>query len=708
MTEPLRQGGEGRVVAVTSSLHRDHGYKPPTKAGSWEELGPAPALGTVAGALQIGGLDAELEDLVSIPDVWARVELFKNALLVASKGPAHDAAVREWRGLMTVLALGRYHKLALESSVADLAVLAKKPFTENYDDSMANFPSVIRQLTPADSLSEETGWSSVGLLRYKEKPLAMIVPTTLVAPGWGYGAALDQAISWGYGGRLTDPCSVASMTVPELSAIHWFLTHHWQLDDAAEKETFADGPEEATSLPNAQGVSARRTRLNDSFRRELKSFKLALEGALEARGASKRPRKDVFTEQNLGLTLPKTELYRPLNFVPILDPKFYAEQLPSETILRPREALASRFEGAVVVDSRLAEDWQQPSGSIRVWRQHSLEQLQRRSDLRGQLASDLAKDSYEMVDTSTFFTDHLCQVDNAKAIGQGDAFSDYLLPLKPEILLYLSPEELRQRLSLDRTGGRIRVSLRVGLERQGGGTRDFTFERSYSEADEVVSDRGAPAAAIWPKFARKDWGHYFVFVSGHAENHVMPQSVVSIGLILARLDASPDKAPGGCLHGGLSDEVGGNELSFEDAGEHHLYRLDHPAEALVCETWRDQRRRAAGMLLLPDLPERQESTTAKRWKVGIDFGTTNTCLYFAPAEDADAPPPEPRAREQPGPALQDGGRAGRPRSPPTVASLPAERRDRNAVSQSPAGAPAPRRAAGLGPPTLPEPDLLRR
>jgi hypothetical protein len=66
--------------------------------GETAQPGTHAILGVIAANLGLPGLDAHREELVSIPDVWAQVEVFRTALF-DDRHVLHRRAVGEWRGL---------------------------------------------------------------------------------------------------------------------------------------------------------------------------------------------------------------------------------------------------------------------------------------------------------------------------------------------------------------------------------------------------------------------------------------------------------------------------------------------------------------------------------------------------------------------------------------------------------------------------------
>ena len=73
-------------------------------SGEWKNE-DASFLEKLAKSLKVGGEDLiTASDIVSVPDVWARVLIVRNGLLDGEK-----SIVREWRGTLALLGLAPYY-----------------------------------------------------------------------------------------------------------------------------------------------------------------------------------------------------------------------------------------------------------------------------------------------------------------------------------------------------------------------------------------------------------------------------------------------------------------------------------------------------------------------------------------------------------------------------------------------------------------------
>ncbi len=100
----------------------DENANPPTVPlnGHWHAA-EARLLGSIADGIDVSQQSRDdVRGVSSVPDVWARPVLFQSALRNA-KHPLHERIVREWRGLLSLLALRRVHNFPVEFVPVPLA-----------------------------------------------------------------------------------------------------------------------------------------------------------------------------------------------------------------------------------------------------------------------------------------------------------------------------------------------------------------------------------------------------------------------------------------------------------------------------------------------------------------------------------------------------------------------------------------------------------
>ncbi len=185
------------------------------------------------------------------------------------------------------------------------------------------------------------------------------------------------------------------------------------------------------------------------------------------------------------------------------------------------------------------------------------------------------------------------------------------IPLRRDVLRYFTPEELDERLTIEvQPSGRIEVSLALSIG-VGAEAREFIVRRTYDEMS--IHHVTGPALALWPRFRSDSWRNYTMFrrdsnpqvaryfevrgsTAGRSVASVMEQRNEWVSV------ASYDEAPEAFE---VLSTVGSG------GGPEHL--------GIVLPSYRAAR-----------------SPGDTQWRVGIDFGTSNTVVSIR-TQGATAP-----------------------------------------------------------------------
>ena len=99
------------VKKVLPPLNEQNQIPNIASSGEWKSE-DATFLAKLSNGLKMGGEEVvSASEIVSVPDVWARVLIVRNGLL-----DKRDSIVREWRGTLALLALAPYYKHIYELS----------------------------------------------------------------------------------------------------------------------------------------------------------------------------------------------------------------------------------------------------------------------------------------------------------------------------------------------------------------------------------------------------------------------------------------------------------------------------------------------------------------------------------------------------------------------------------------------------------------
>lgn len=173
------------------------------------------------------------------------------------------------------------------------------------------------------------------------------------------------------------------------------------------------------------------------------------------------------------------------------------------------------------------------------------------------------------------------------------------LPFKREILRYFTPAELEQRLAIEiQPTGDVLVTLRLPV---GPEDAELAVQRRYDEST-IARVRG-PELVLWPSFRSDRWRDYLLFQQDPAGATVRPLRVQA-----AR----------------------GGELLAQDAEQRgdavHVSAFDEAPEAIeFTEAFAGGAEPRRLGLVLPRYTS-VGATSQQTWRVGVDFGTSNTVV----------------------------------------------------------------------------------
>ncbi|GAB5469017.1 MAG: hypothetical protein Kilf2KO_20470 [Rhodospirillales bacterium] len=584
----------------------------------------------------------------SVPGIWAHAETFYD-LWAATEDIESDRedlrkeALASWRGLLTLVGLREASRLRV--LLQPLTANMNKPFLRAALSTLP--PRLLAQ--PADrERSRQVDFrqpsSGLGFILY-EDPLdghvsiaGLLLPALLVLPAREFRFASYAAIPWamdvGKASRfpLGDPTLPNCLRPRQANALRLFLESLLANVELHERET--------TGLTR-NPYSLLRDRVS-AFHRDVLALTTGQQSHFEMTTLPFTP-GDALTQV-------------PLSFLMTVPSHVNREgdsgQVVTDCELPLRRLKVLEDFRAVFFSNRLRLDPLDGDGVERaVWGDLYFDDAFESIVAERLDASGAAAKGVFAVTPDDLFEDHLIPVDfqigQNKAYEPHKALMHYLLPLTPAALLFFSPEELAERLSVseaeDGKGG-ITVALRLTLKDRAGRPWDFRLERTYETAEIVKGGRGVtpPDLAIWPGRYADDWQHYFVYVLGGnilGTEELTFRLKQPIGRSQLRAMAGSGSQRLGRLAAILDDEPV-SKATFDEASlggrspQESVFQIDAAPEALCCSF-----EAAEGLLLLalPAAPAVQEPDS---WWAAIDFGATNTSIAVV---RNPRPPIRPRA-----------------------------------------------------------------
>jgi hypothetical protein len=554
---------------ILPKLKISHNVRIPIKPGEWDVRTPD-ALEKLSSGLKVEKVETEIS---SIPDMWARPMLFEMALF-NPEHILHPRILGEWRGLLAMLALKEV--LTLNRLTATQLTLPALPIAEGNSEEVANradlrdFLRTVTKLLPESSLASDTKWSSLYIFLFNGQPIGMTSPTTLVATASDYLNRISSAeVSWYSGTHLKDPVQV-------LPPRHKQILSGW-LSNLI------------TKLERHHGINIDRwadlARLLRGFRTELG------EGSTS------------FSQSGFGIQGADAGIFRYLD-----KPADGNLQDPSHVRLIPSKD-REPARPLLVFEKAIAEQWEMSPQNVTV---HGAQTL---------ASARVEVPNAEVWKGADFFTKNLFVVFQEDAfrgtpgsghqsltLPGGTTSVTPILPLRAELMNYLTAEDLAQCVRWDQTpdGLKIRLFLKLSgsdLNNPAGQTIELT---KLYRREEVQTLDNVPILEIWPNFKAAGWKAYYTCYSTDD---------------LTTTFAARPYVPGDTVE---------SEVQLGGRRQRHYWRSNTYPEAMICRAavansqTNQMEPRDAGLLLLT--APQGVTPQGQTYKVGIDFGASSTTI----------------------------------------------------------------------------------
>ena len=622
-----------------------YGFDRPKEAGHWHNAAPK-VLGGISEGIKPTESDSE-RGISSVPSVWARPLLFKNALF-ASGGdhPLHDRALQEWRGLMSLLAL--HDKRSYDLDVVGV----------NFDRSSNILTRALRKLAPSAVQLENDrayAWTDVLLIRYNGIPLGAFSPATLVYTASDYASRLKEERNAGF--RLADADGyLQEPKGPENQEARWHL-RHWLEELKEDRLSFyrgEDRPPEVNML----------TQLLNDWVGELP----AEAGSAQGTSPAPLPTK----EEPVEVTGRSEALNRYRIYEELLKPlekslSGFAEK-HSDLVLATERNSSDHRDVIVITEELLSREYR-----YRIWDDNTIRDLggdaetALREHFPGasgtQSIADWRPLSHEESDAMWirperyFLTDTLVESEGEALLSEaGDGAranfgTRFVPPLKKEILHFYSPNYIRSELKPEWQveQGRVTFAFELPLANGVAVRVEKTYRRDEPEAGEgIIETMPAPVLDLFPDYMGPHWRTYYLFEGAPERVHVEPV-FPPLPSEAARSDAPRDSETR--LHGWQWQESETTRTSKTHSrridGRDHQVKLtemtgdEHsfPEGLVLSEESRTSRLRDAtpepyGLILISRQDQSYNPTGTLR--VGVDLGTSNTNVYTRSGSDVNA------------------------------------------------------------------------
>jgi len=593
-------------------LSSDANVGNPEHAGAWKD-NDRKILRSISKGIDVSQRAKNVRGVSSVPDIWARPLMFQTAIRPASGHPLREQMVKEWRGLLSLLALRRIYDYNVEII----------PVTLDH----RTFSEALRNLKPTDVQleSDQTySWTDVLMIRYENVPVGAFSPSTLVYTAVDYQEKLrDLPLNLQQrdsDGRKTGRLAPPTHPKEKKYVGKWvYELYHDKLESLLNQDS-----------RQQRGPSVSAT-LNELFSNWLADIRNDLNLGSDEIDATDVKVSDDYTRPPerwppLDDYRVYQELLRPLE----IDEEALSEGDNSDLALDPARN-ETDYEVVVVLTPRLMEQ------DVEIWLLTRLDQLGG-DDAHEALALDFDKRMGEKIldnrmgekitseDISEFracwvrperyfLTDVLVKApDNKPLFPEGErALNEggrFLLPFKKEILDFFSPREIQDQLAPEFESAGDGITFSFSLPLVNGRTADVerTYRFKNARATEGrVAEIPMPVLELFPNYLGENWRRYYLF-QGDLDTVTATPVFQGDGAATARdhetrIDGQRRTVRTTEMCGGDAFPEG---IAFEETGS---------------ET-------ACGLFLIDaDTSGTDRLTGPDDWRVGIDFGTSNTTIF---------------------------------------------------------------------------------
>ena len=567
------------------------------RAGQWEDnpgLAGGNFLRGLSDSLVVAKNSKDIDNIDSIPDIWARPILFRMALF-ASKGfdaGLHEKVLGEWRALLAMLALQDTRHLNLTVDEVHL----------NQSDQLGQTFSM---LAPQDSISKnghaaKSDWNDIYVISYNKVPLAITSPTTLIMPAADYSNTLNGQLTvpWSEDGRhLVDP--IPHLMPNELGGLHLWLNN-------LKQDLLKNIPPDVkiTNDTCQQLFPILDNYIQDVFRQANGVFPAV--GGLVPAGMNMFIGTSAFLDKKV----------QP----PPSNPN------DSAVLLRTNEARADS-KPLLLVSTKMLQELAVSRGlspaQIVIWPGITAADFREEYLTNDRtMINGVSIDGAEWRRPEEFFTDRLVihaggnalksilKVPGSEILSKDDM--SVILPLRSEILDYFTPQEIVRNFRIEKAGSDIKVQFTFPISGINNTGAVYRAEKSYPMQGVTYLTKNVPVIEIWPNFKRPSWKKYYLYYeNSEAQNKTQE---AGSGFLYVYPWAYGNNIAGDTPTHGLANR--------------YTARLSGFPEALICTTKLSTSGEVYAGLILLNEPEQVSILMGKSWQIGMDFGTSSTMLFY--------------------------------------------------------------------------------
>ncbi|MBR4151609.1 MAG: hypothetical protein IKT98_01460 [Selenomonadaceae bacterium] len=559
------------------------------QAGIWKET-DINFLQGLANSLDCGESIKDMGSVDSIPDIWARPLLFKMALFDFEPTKQlvtglHEKVRGEWRALLAMLALKNFKQLDLRAEQVNLL--------ENNSD----LAEILKSLAPTDSLTgDKSAWlTDIYIIYFNGLPIAMTSPTTLVTCAADYENTFSGKIftPWSLNQRtLTDP--IRFLSPVELSALKiWLENLYTKIQSLKVKANEISNSILKCIADYERDVAAAQTQATENF--ELVASNLNLHvGIARILDDTIKGREPRFEDSAVRLINDKKNLL-------LISPELVKD--------------FARFEG---VDPARLVVWQGISANEITDDKLSDRKKVGRTVLKGtefRRPEDFFHKRMAVTEPANAFPNSI-KIQGSDSLTEKDLTP--ILPIKRELLEIFSPEDISARLSISDDKENFYLHFNFPLSGVEGKGKNFRWTKAYPKRELIYIDQEVPVIELYPDFRRADWENYFLYYENYRAQSDDDELAADIYFV----------------------EPYGLKTQENFLTNRFTAKLDDFPEILICKynpsPHAGKKPYEIGAIML-NKPKKVERNTNLTWKIGVDFGTSSTMVFFAENQNSPRP-----------------------------------------------------------------------
>jgi len=585
-------------------------FPSPDVNGLWYSGGESLLIGKIAKNIQIS--DSLKESTInSVPDIWARPILFKSALF-DEKHPSHAKIQQEWRGMLSLLALHEIFDLKVEIGYFDL----ENNVYEN--DKFQKFVTALKSLSmdPVD-WGQRVNWNHIFLIKIDGMVIGAFNPQTIVFTGIQYNELLKKKdfTLKDENGFLRPP---SEDNEDEEGCLYgWLQRVRSEVSKLAQNQNRREGCGNQILSELDKWIGELRNR-----NRTPKSGEFYTKKSLfDADPNIPKERYDIYRTVSNWWHIERVESERSdfsLNNDRTVDtelillvPELLDKKKNWGSMNNLKSYLNESNTPEIFIKNYFSQDFHGDSYKVD-------NKIGKLSDTRKVLW--IKPDKYFLTDTllksrdknNPFLTNDLLQSNS------GTQYSQYILPLKEEILQYFSPETISKKLKpkISEDQGIVSFSIELPIINKGK-EEFFTVTRKYSANGSVsesrIKDVDIPVIDIFPNYLGKNWKNYYIIQSNPTEFIIKP--------ILE--EKALVRENGERRHPHLSEK---KECKIINVVGEKCF-----PEALSVQL--SGHNLQAGIIFIPKNDTIDNVPHDIKRVVGVDFGTTNTNIYIQDSDE---------------------------------------------------------------------------